>query len=101
MKSRLLLDVVVGEGATILQLLSSEDKTLLVRGNSFLILDLLLHGLNGVRGFDLEGDGLSGEGLHKDLHGSCLLLCLGEKLLWFGSRFFGFARACEEGVAFR
>ena len=57
MKSGFLLDVVVGEGATILQLLSSEDKTLLVRGNSLLVLDLLFHGLDGVRRFDLEGDG--------------------------------------------
>jgi hypothetical protein len=37
---RLLLDVVVGKGATILELLSSEDQTLLVRGNALLVLDL-------------------------------------------------------------
>ena len=67
-KSGLLLDVVIGEGATVLQLLSSEDKTLLVRGNSFLVLDLLLHGLDSIGGLDLEGDGLSGKGLHEDLH---------------------------------
>ena len=66
-----LLDVVVREGAAILQLLSSEDETLLVRGNSLLVLDLLFHGLDGVGGFDLEGDGLSSEGLHEDLHGCC------------------------------
>ena len=71
MKSGLLLDVVIGESAAVLQLLSSEDKTLLVRGNSFLVLDLLFHGLDGVGGFDLEGDGLSSEGLHEDLHGCC------------------------------
>ena len=64
----LLLDVVVREGAAIFQLLSSEDKTLLVRGNSFLVLDLLLNGLNGIRGLHLKGDSLSGQGLHKDLH---------------------------------
>ena len=87
-KSRLLLDVVIGEGATILQLLSSEDKTLLVRGNSFLVLDLLFHGLDGIRRLNLESDGLSGEGFHKDLHDCCLLLCLGEKLLWFDSKVF-------------
>ena len=87
-ESRLLLDVVIGEGTTILQLLPSENKTLLVRGNSFLILDLLLHGLDGIRRLNLESDGLSGEGFHKDLHDCCLLLCLGEKLLWFGSKVF-------------
>ena len=37
-QGRLLLDVVVAEGATILELLPSEDQTLLVRGDSFLVL---------------------------------------------------------------
>ena len=32
------------------------------------VLDLGLDVVNGVRGFDLEGDGLSGEGLHENLH---------------------------------
>jgi len=36
----LLLDVIVGEGAAVLQLLAGEDQTLLVWGNSFLVLDL-------------------------------------------------------------
>ena len=40
MEGRLLLDVVVGERALILQLLASEDETLLVRGNALLVLDL-------------------------------------------------------------
>lgn len=39
-QSRLLLDVVVGEGAAILELLAGEDETLLVRGNALLVLDL-------------------------------------------------------------
>ena len=34
----LLLDVVVGEGAAVLQLLPSKDETLLVRGNALLVL---------------------------------------------------------------
>ena len=71
MESGLLLNVVVREGAAVLELLASEDKTLLVRGDTFLVLDLLLHSLDGVRGFNLEGDGLPGEGLHEDLHGCC------------------------------
>ena len=68
MESRLLLDVVVREGAAVLELLASEDKTLLVRGDALLVLDLLLHSLDGVRGLHFEGDGLSGEGLHENLH---------------------------------
>jgi hypothetical protein len=37
-KSRLLLDVVVGQGAPVFELLAGEDQTLLVRRNSFLVL---------------------------------------------------------------
>merc|ERR1712141_178038 len=70
MKSGLLLDIVVREGPTILELLASEDQPLLVWGNSLLVLDLGLHILNGVRRLDLEGDGLSGQGLDEDLHTS-------------------------------
>ena len=68
MKSRLLLDVVVGEGSAVFELLSSEDESLLIRGNSFLVLNLGLHVLDSVSGLNLEGDGLSSEGLDKDLH---------------------------------
>jgi hypothetical protein len=67
-KGRLLLDVVVGEGSAILKLLSSEDETLLVRGDALLVLDLRLHIVDGVGRLDLEGDGLAGEGLDEDLH---------------------------------
>lgn len=36
-ESALLLDVVVGEGAAILELLASEDQALLVRGDTLLV----------------------------------------------------------------
>ena len=89
MKGRLLLDVVVAQGATILELLTSEDKALLIRGDPgtatdvnfhvpqqphvrndlpLLVLDLSLHVVDRVGGLDLERDGLSSEGLHEDLH---------------------------------
>jgi hypothetical protein len=44
-KSRLLLDVVVRKGKTILKLLSGEDKTLLIRrdANAFSVLNLSLY----------------------------------------------------------
>ncbi len=38
MEGRLLLDVIVGEGPPVLQLLASEDQPLLVRGDALLIL---------------------------------------------------------------
>merc|ERR1719486_1115170 len=67
MEGALLLDVVVGESSSVLQLLSSEDQPLLIWGDSLLVLDLSLDVLNGVRGFDLEGDGLASQGLDEDL----------------------------------
>jgi hypothetical protein len=58
-----LLDVVVGESTAILQLLSGEDQTLLVRGNALLVLDLGLDVVDGVGRLHLKGDSLAREGL--------------------------------------
>jgi len=68
MKSRFLLDVVVRKGSAILKLLSSEDESLLIWWDSFLVLDLGLDVLNSVGWLDIEGDGLTSEGLDEDLH---------------------------------
>jgi len=62
------LDVVVGERSTVFQLLTSEDKSLLIGGDTFLILDLGLDVFDGVTGFNIEGNGLTGQGLNEDLH---------------------------------
>merc|ERR1712212_1321749 len=70
MQSGLLLDVVVRKGATILKLFASKDQPLLVWGNSLLVLDFGLDIFNGVRWFDLKGDGLASQGLDKNLHTS-------------------------------
>merc|ERR1719352_1269098 len=64
----LLLDVVVGESASVLELLASEDESLLIGRDTFLVLDLSLDVLNGVGWFDFKGDGLTSEGLDEDLH---------------------------------
>merc|ERR1711972_228847 len=69
-KGRLLLDVVVRQGSSILQLLTSEDQTLLLRGDAFLVLDLCLHVGDGVVGLDVQGDGLSRQRLDENLHGT-------------------------------
>ena len=66
-KGRLLLDVVVREGTAILKLLTSKDQTLLIRGDSLLVLDLRLNIVNGVRRLNIQGDGLASEGLNKNL----------------------------------
>ena len=68
MEGRLLLDVVVAQSAAIFQLLPSEDESLLVWRDPFLILDLGLDVLDGVACFDFQGDGLASECLHEDLH---------------------------------
>jgi hypothetical protein len=62
------LDVVIGKGTAILELLAGKDKPLLVWGNSFLVLDLSFDIINSVRAFDLQSDGFSCQGFHEDLH---------------------------------
>lgn len=68
MKGGLLLDVVVRQSTAIFQLLTSKDQPLLVRRNSFLILDLGLYIFYSVRGFNLERDRFPRKGLHENLH---------------------------------
>ena len=63
MQSGFLLDVIVGESTSILELLSGENQTLLIGRNAFLILDLRLDIINSVARLNLESDGLSSEGL--------------------------------------
>ena len=69
-ESRFLLDVVIRESSSIFELLSSEDKSLLIRGDAFFVLDFSLDVVNGVGGLDVQGDSLTREGLHEDLHTS-------------------------------
>ena len=63
MKSRLLLDVIIGKSAPVLKLFTSENETLLVGGNALLVLNLRLYVVDGVGRFDLEGNSLTSEGL--------------------------------------
>jgi len=67
-KGGLLLDIVVGEGAAVLELLAGEDEALLVGRDAFLILNLGLNVVDSVGGLDLEGDGLSRQSLDENLH---------------------------------
>lgn len=59
MKGGLLLDIVIRKGATVLELLSSEDQALLIRWDSFLILDLGFNVVDGITGLNLKGDCLA------------------------------------------
>ena len=64
------MDVVIRQASSVFELFSGEDKSLLIWGNSFLVLNLGLDVLDRVGGLDLEGDGLAGQGLDEDLHAS-------------------------------
>ena len=68
MESRLLLDIVVGQGTTILELLSGENETLLVGWDALLILNLRLDVVDGIGGLDFEGNGFTRQSLDEDLH---------------------------------
>merc|ERR1712035_288400 len=70
MQSGLFLNVVIRKRASIFELLSGKDQSLLLRRNSFLVLDLRLDILDGVIWLDVQGDRLSREGLDEDLHGT-------------------------------
>ena len=67
-KGRLLLDVVVTEGASIFQLLAGEDESLLIWWNTLLVLDLGLDVIDGVAWFHLQRNGLACQRLYEDLH---------------------------------
>ena len=71
MESRLLLDVVVGEGAAVLKLLASEDEALLIGRDALLVLDLGLNVVDGVGWLDLKSDGLTSESFDENLHFGC------------------------------
>ncbi len=68
MEGALLLDVIIRERAAILELLAREDETLLIRGDTLLVLDLRLHVIDRVRRLDLQRDSLPREGLDENLH---------------------------------
>jgi hypothetical protein len=67
-KSRLLLDIVVGEGTTVLQLFAREDEALLIGRYTLLVLDLGFDVIDGIGRFDFEGDSLASERLDENLH---------------------------------
>ena len=64
MEGKILLDVVVRQGAPVLQLLAGENQTLLIRGNAFFVLDLgpdIVYGVGRLH--TIQGDGLTNQGL--------------------------------------
>merc|ERR1711915_472052 len=68
MQSRLFLDVVVRKSPSILKLLASKDQSLLVWGNSFLVLNLGFDIFNGIGRFNLKGNCFASKSLDENLH---------------------------------
>ena len=68
MEGGLLLDVVVGEGSAVLELLAGEDEALLIRRDPLLVLNLGLDLLDCVSVLNVQSDRLAGEGLDEYLH---------------------------------
>jgi len=62
------LDIVIGEGSTILELFTGKDKTLLVWWDSFFVLDFGLDIFDGVGSFHLKSDCLTRQGFDENLH---------------------------------
>ena len=75
MESRLLLDVVVRKSASILKLLSGKDKTLLIRWDSLLVLDLGLDVVNSVRWLDIKSDGFTSQSFDENLKREGYITC--------------------------
>ena len=61
MESGLLLNVIIRESATVLELLASKDQALLVRRDALLVLNLALNIVDSIGGLDLESDGLASD----------------------------------------
>ena len=68
MQGTFLLDIVVRESTSILKLLPGKNQPLLIRRNSFLVLNLALDIVDGVRGLDLKGNRLASQSLDENLH---------------------------------
>ena len=82
MKSRFLLNVVVGQCTTIFELLTSKDQTLLIRWNTFLVLNFGFDVFDSVGGFDIKCDCFSGKSFDKNLHAVMLVVCVVDCCCW-------------------
>merc|ERR1712156_571817 len=74
-KGGFFLDVVVGQSSAVFQLFPSEDQSLLIRRDTFFVLDLGFDIFDGVGGFNFQGDGFTGKGFDEDLHFFKICLC--------------------------
>ena len=64
------LNVVVRKGSSIFKVLVRKNKSLLVWGDTFFVLNLGLYVLDGIRSFHVKSDRFSSQGFDEDLHAS-------------------------------
>ena len=76
---RFLLDVVVRERATVLELLARENEALLVGRNALLVLDLALDHVDRVGGLHLESDCLARQRLDENLQSHAHMARAGQR----------------------
>jgi hypothetical protein len=112
-KGGILWDVVVAESASVFELLvwrnaflmvgrnaippdklAGENNELLIEWNAFLILNLGLYVLDGIRRLDIQGGGLAGPSLHKNLHSSAKTQMQSGILAFFFGLFGGNTHFC-------
>ena len=67
-KRRFLLNVIVRQGPSILQLLPCKDQALLFGRNALFVLDFCLDILDGIARLDFQRDRFSSQRLHEYLH---------------------------------
>ena len=68
------LDVIIAQSSSVFELLSSENKSLLIGRDTFLVLDLGLDILNGVWWLNIKSNCFSSQCFHENLHlSSCLI----------------------------
>ena len=71
-ESGFFLDVVIRQGSSVFQLLSSKDESLLIRGDTFFVLNLGLNVFDGIRWLDIKSNSFTRQSLDEDLHFSSI-----------------------------
>src|SRR5438046_574967 len=70
MQCTLLLDIIIRQGTTILQLFASENQPLLIRWNSLFVLNFRFDIIDGIRGFHFKRNSFPRESFDENLHPS-------------------------------
>jgi len=87
-----MIPTVIRKGPSVLELLSGEDQSLLIRGDTLLVLDLGFDIVDGVGGLDLEGDGLARKAIDQRGFMSILHNSVFHFFLQVGDSFISFKR---------